>query len=116
MTQLTKSSFVNRTIELIDIECAVINGDAFEFSEYIKRACVERLYKLLIIDQEDEEDEATRVGTLEVEEVLLNLLCMVHIVGSSYEELLDPEWYENKREAVLKAWPAFKQHLIDTYA
>lgn len=109
---MTKSPFVNLTIKLIDVECTVTDGDAFEFTENIKQVCIERLYKLLSIDQED---EATRVGTIEVEEVLLNILCMVHGYNASYEDLVDLEWYKNKREDVIKAWPEFKQDLINMY-
>lgn len=109
---MTKSPFVNLTIKLIDIECSVTDGDVFEFNENIRQVCVERLYKLLSIDQED---EATRVGTIEVEEMLLDLLCMVHGYDASFKELVDIEWYKNRREDVIKAWPAFKQHLIDMY-
>ena len=101
---MTKSPFVNLTIKLIDIECAVTDGDAFEFNENIKQVCIERLHKLLSIDQED---EATYVGTIELEEVLLNLLCMAH----GYND-----WYKNKREDVIKTWPAARQHLINMYA
>ena len=110
---MTKSPFVNLTIKLIDIECAVPEGDAFDFNECIKQVCIERLYKLLSIDQED---EATRVGTIEVEEVLLNILCMAHGYNGSFGELVDLEWYKNKRDAVIKAWPALRQHLIDMYS
>ena len=110
---MTKSPFVNLTIELINIECAVTDGDAFEFNENIKQVCIERLHKLLTIDQED---EATYVGTIELEEVLLNILCMTHGYNASYEELTQFDWYKNKREDVIKAWPAFRQHLIDMYA
>ena len=110
---MTKSPFVNLTIQLIDIECAVTDGDAFEFNENIKQVCVERLHKLLSIDQED---EATYVGTIELEEVLLNLLCMAHGYNANYDELTQQDWYKNKREDVIKTWPAFKQHLIDMYA
>ena len=110
---MTKSPFVNLTIQLIDIECAVTDGDAFEFNENIKQVCVERLHKLPTIDQED---EATYVGTIELEEVLLNLLCMAHGYNANYEELTYQEWCKNNREDVIKTWPAFKQHLIDMYA
>lgn len=110
---MTKSPFVNLTIKLIDIECAVTDGDAVEFNDNIKQVCVERLYKLLSIDQED---EATYVGTIELEEILLNILCMAHGYNASYEEFTLQEWHENKREDVIKTWPAFKQHLIDMYA
>ena len=110
---MTKSPFVNLTIQLIDIECTVTDGDAFEFTENIKQVCVERLHKLLSIDQED---DATYVGTIELEEVLLNLLCMSHGYNADYDDASPFDRYKNKREDVIKTWPAFKQHLIDMYA
>ena len=110
---MTKSNYVNVTIKLIDVECAVTEGNAFIFNENIKQVCIERLHKVLTIDQED---EATYVGTIELEEVLLNLLCMAHGYNASYEEETRLEWYKYKRDDVIKAWPALKQHLIDMYS
>lgn len=109
---MTKSPFVNLTIKLIDIECATA-GDAFEFNENIKQVCVERLYKLLSIDQED---EATYVGTVELEEVLLQLLCTAQGHKASHDDVISWRWYETRREEMLEAWPKLKQHLIDMYA
>ena len=106
---MTKSPFVNLTIKLIDIECAAAR-DAFEFNENVRQVCVERLYKLLSIDQED---EATYVGTVELEEVLLQLLC---IAAGHKADATEQYWYETRREEMLEAWPAFRQHLIDMYA
>ena len=110
---MTKSPFVNLTIQLIDIECAVTDGDVVEFNENIKQVCVERLHKLLSIDQED---EATYVGTIELEEVLFNLLRMAHGYNADYGDASLFDRCKNKREDVIKTWPALKQHLIDMYA
>lgn len=90
---MTKSPFVNLTIKLIDIEYA---ADEDAFNESMEQVCVERLYKLLSINQED---EATYIGTEVLTIILLNLLCMAH-----------------KHEDAVKIWPEYRRQLIDMYA
>lgn len=111
---MTKSPFVNRTIELIDVE---VNNKhpADEQLNYVKEACVERIQSSWLIDQED---DATYVGTIELDQALYNLICAAHQAtqiqlseGCAYLEAC-----EITMQQVRQVWQRERAELIMIYS
>ena len=110
---MTKSNFVNRTIELIDVE--VYNKHpACEQLDYVKEACVERIQSSWIIDQED---AVTYIGILELNQALYNLICAAHQAtqiqlseGCTYLEAC-----EIAMQQVRQVWQRERTELIKIY-